>query len=220
MGLARCGQSFIKPFLIIEARQTEEDLRRPFRMSVQKKTPDETLAEIDQIMNEIEELQHDMDAAEAPVDKKVTATAKPALKAVPRDMTPDVASTNVEEAEDHMSEFRSEGDSPSMEETLGDLKEDESAGPNLIDQAIGQSDSDVEVEEEESMNSEGMVSESPMDASVSIALSGTMTLKLSYDFGGQEVTIGFVDGALRVELSDGTEFKIPMNRSGELRKTA
>jgi hypothetical protein len=190
-------------------------------MSVQKKTPDETLAEIDQIMNEIEELQHDMDAAEAPVAKKVTASNKPALKAVPRDMGPEVADTPVAEevagSDDDMAEFRSADDSPSMEETLGDLKEDETAGPNLIDQAIGQSD--VDVEEEESMNSEGMV-ETASDASVSIALSGTMTLKLSYDFGGQEVTIGFVDGALRVELSDGTEFKIPMNRSGELRKTA
>jgi hypothetical protein len=48
--------------------------------------------------------------------------------------------------------------------------------------------------------------------SVSIKLAGTMTLKLSYEFEGQEVTVGFVDGALRVELSDGTEFKIPVRR--------
>ncbi|MGK5083286.1 hypothetical protein WDW37_08260 [Bdellovibrionota bacterium FG-1] len=57
------------------------------------------------------------------------------------------------------------------------------------------------------------------DASISVKLSGTMTLKLSYEFEGQEVTVSFNDGALRVELSDGTEFKIPVRRNS-LRKTA
>jgi hypothetical protein len=193
-------------------------------MTVQKKTPDETLAEIDQIMNEIEELQQDMDAAEAPVAKK--AAPKPHLKSVPLEPTTQVATPPAEaptDAEDDMAEFRSgDADSPSMEETLGDLKDDEPSGPNLIDQAIEQNSDSVDSLEDESMNDAGNITETETasDATVSIALSGSMTLKLSYDFAGQEVTIGFVDGALRVELSDGTEFKIPMNRSGELRKTA
>lgn len=46
-----------------------------------------------------------------------------------------------------------------------------------------------------------------------MTLTGNMTLKLKYEFGGQEVTVGFSDHALRVELSDGTEFKIPIRKS-------
>lgn len=55
--------------------------------------------------------------------------------------------------------------------------------------------------------------------SVAVTLSGNMTLKLSYEFEGQEVSISFDDGALQVELSDGTEFKIPVRRN-HLRKVA
>ena len=54
---------------------------------------------------------------------------------------------------------------------------------------------------------------------VSLSLTGDMVLRLSYEFEGQEVNIGFSDGALRVELSDGTEFKIPFRRNS-LRKVA
>jgi hypothetical protein len=39
-----------------------------------------------------------------------------------------------------------------------------------------------------------------------------MTLRLKYEYNGQDVTIRFVDQCLRVELSDGTEFKIPVAR--------
>jgi len=48
---------------------------------------------------------------------------------------------------------------------------------------------------------------------VAITLAGNMTLQLSYEYEGQAVTIGFVDGALRLEMTDGTEFKIPVRRS-------
>jgi hypothetical protein len=54
---------------------------------------------------------------------------------------------------------------------------------------------------------------------VSVKLTGDMVLRLSYEFEGQEVVVGFVDGALRVELSDGTEFKIPVRRA-QVRKVA
>ena len=43
-----------------------------------------------------------------------------------------------------------------------------------------------------------------------MTLKGSMTLRLQYEFEGQEVTIGFTDGALRVTLADGTEFKVPV----------
>ncbi len=53
---------------------------------------------------------------------------------------------------------------------------------------------------------------SKSEGCLSMTLSGQMTLKLKYEFEGQEVTIGFVDQCLKVELSDGTEFKIPVKR--------
>lgn len=48
---------------------------------------------------------------------------------------------------------------------------------------------------------------------VSVKLTGDMLLRLSYEFEGQEVLVSFADGSLRVELSDGTEFKIPVRRA-------
>ncbi len=48
------------------------------------------------------------------------------------------------------------------------------------------------------------------ESALSMTLSGQMKLNLKYAFSGQEVTIRFEDGALKVELSDGTEFKVPV----------
>jgi hypothetical protein len=49
--------------------------------------------------------------------------------------------------------------------------------------------------------------------SLSMTLSGSMTLSLKYEMDGQEVTIGFDDSFLHLSLADGTEFKIPVGRS-------
>ncbi len=150
-----------------------------------------------------------------------------------------------------------------MEETLGDLKDEEPSGPNLIDQAMEAEaareaaakeeekhdelldqaeaealDDAIAAEEEaalqevhaEEQEEEVTMSEAPRrgrsshsndskGGHVAVKLSGDMTLRLSYEFEGQEVTIGFTDGSLRVELSDGTEFKIPVRRN-PLRKAA
>jgi CheY-like chemotaxis protein len=63
------------------------------------------------------------------------------------------------------------------------------------------------------------VSTGPASAEVALTLAGDMNLKVTYEFEGQEVRIGFTDGALQVTLSDGTEFKIPVRRGG-LKKVA
>jgi hypothetical protein len=57
------------------------------------------------------------------------------------------------------------------------------------------------------------VEEKSPEGSLSLTLSGSMTLRLKYEYNGQDVTIRFVDHCLRVELSDGTEFKIPVARA-------
>lgn len=219
-------------------------------MTLQKKEvaapAKDSVDEIDEIMNEIEELQQSMSNSQA----------APAPKASSRSKAP-AAAAPVEEEPNVMEEFQAGSGEVSMEETLADLKDEEPSGPNLIDQAMeaeaardaaGKTDekhdelleeyeSDAldeavareeqealeeleEVEQEEEVT----MSEAPrrgrsLGSSVSLKLAGEMTLKLSYEFEGQEVTIGFVDGALKVELSDGTEFKIPVRRN-PLRKVA
>jgi hypothetical protein len=212
-------------------------------MTVQKKIvaapAQESIDEIDEIMNEIEELQQSMNSTpEAPAPKAAAIAEEP----------------NV------MEEFQAGSSDVSMEETLGDLKDDEPGGPNLIDQAMeaeaareAESQSDVDelldeaeveaLDDEIAAAEEAAIQEiqeevTPMsdstqrrgrpgpvhhgdskNGSVGVTLRGDMTLRLSYEFEGQEVVIGFADGALRVELSDGTEFKIPVRRN-PLRKVA
>ena len=64
-------------------------------------------------------------------------------------------------------------------------------------------------------NEENMANNNDNDGNpgtLSIQLKGNMTLKLNYEFEGQDVTIGFSEGALRVQLADGTEFKVPMGK--------
>jgi len=57
--------------------------------------------------------------------------------------------------------------------------------------------------------------------SLTMSLTGSMTLRLKYEFAGQEVTVGFSDEFLKIELADGTEFKIPVGRQkNALRRVA
>jgi hypothetical protein len=56
--------------------------------------------------------------------------------------------------------------------------------------------------------------------SLTMSLTGSMTLRLKYEFAGQEVIVGFTDEFLKVELADGTEFKIPVGRQKTLRRVA
>jgi hypothetical protein len=48
--------------------------------------------------------------------------------------------------------------------------------------------------------------------SLTLTLSGNMSLRLQYDCEGQSITVGLVDHCLVVALADGTEFKIPVRR--------
>jgi hypothetical protein len=58
------------------------------------------------------------------------------------------------------------------------------------------------------------------DGALTMTLRGNMTLRLQYEIEGQTVTIGFADHALKVQLADGTEFKIPMRNRAPVRRTA
>jgi hypothetical protein len=98
------------------------------------------------------------------------------------------------------------------------------AETEALDEAVAEEEQAI-LEEVESAEQEEEVTmaETPRrggnSSTVSLKLTGDMVLRLSYEFEGQDVRIGFSDGALRVELSDGTEFKIPVRRNS-LRKVA
>jgi hypothetical protein len=173
--------------------------------------------EIDQIMSEIESLQ-----------KRVSEPA--GLRIVPDQPSEDHEPSSI------MDEFRAgSSDEPSMEETLSDLRDEGPSGPSLLDDPV-ESPSDESLQE---TNTEDFEEESPQetntedfeeegetmsnfegDGTMTMVLNGSMTLKLKYEVDGQEVTIGFADKMLKVQLADGTEFKIPIRPARMIKKAA
>lgn len=103
--------------------------------------------------------------------------------------------------EDAMKEFHGEGENSDggMEETLGSTPVDETPENSILN----------EIDEEETMLNDH---EDENNGSLTMNLTGNMTLKLNYEVDGQEVSVSFVDHTMKVTLADGTEFKIPLNR--------
>jgi hypothetical protein len=197
----------------------------------------ETQDEIAKIMSEIDTLQSSM--AEAP------AAAQP----VPTEAHDEpLAVEAVAEADPGitMQDFRGGSDEPSMEETLGSEIEEPAAGGLLAEATVPATEASAPVEapapvegearvpvaakQEEATVTEFKPKAVPVaepeprgesqSGTLTLSLTGSMNLRLRYECEGQEVTIGFVDGALRVELADGTEFKVPVRRKGAGRAAA
>jgi hypothetical protein len=149
--------------------------------------------------------------------------------------------------------FGTGGDSESsLEDTLGTLEEEPSSGNGALDEidvtthpvadaeeiveeeieglmqatasASVQYDEDASELEEIPMNTTSQMKDTDSsEGTLSMTLKGNMTLKLQYDVDGQVVTVGFADGALKIELVDGTEFKIPVRarrNAGPVRRVA
>ncbi len=192
-------------------------------MSVQPKSAAEVQSEaqdeIQEIMKEIENLQKGMaDAGTEAPEARSETSAEPDLEV-------------------GLEDFRGAEGEASMEETLAGMKEEEPAsGSSLLDQAI-ESGMDAGSEHEEPSTEEHAVrlvrahdrsdaetgekeeelmSGKSSDGTMTMSLQGSMTLKLKYEVDGQEVTVSFQENVLRVQLADGTEFKIPV-RSNRLR---
>lgn len=158
----------------------------------------ETQSEIDQILNEVEELRRELDSQSSEAASDPTTTA-----AIDPNGGPSVAPPVSEEEllkEFHASFVESDSNSatPDSEESV----------KALLDETF-QDQAERTLQKEPTVNKD-IAEESP---SLTLSLSGSMTLKLKYEFGGQEVTVGFADNCLKVELSDGTEFKIPVARN-------
>jgi len=194
--------------------------------------------DIDQILNEVEELRRELGSdAESVVTEgvaKETETPAPTLAQA----TEVAKAMEISDTDDLMKEFHASletgdtGDAAeseeSMESTLAELKDDPTVKTLLDqtfdDQARRQSDREhVEVpmvtpqkEQPEMKNDSDETS-----PSLTMSLTGSMTLRLKYEFAGQEVTVGFTDEFLKIELADGTEFKIPVGREKKtLRRVA
>jgi len=194
---------------------------------------DDTQDEIDKIMSEIETLQKELGAVESTTDSIVAGKAEPTVT------EPEVLSASAEiqeqaqaeptpQASDEMAEFRGGGGDAGLEETLGTLEEEPSKNPSILDEVISEQVVE-EVAQEEDHKGASMpvqdIENSPEsgkeeNGSLSMTLTGNMTLKLKYAYEGEEISIGFIDQALIVELSDGTEFKIPVRRRPALRRVA
>jgi hypothetical protein len=167
-----------------------------------KVEPKVEIDELEKIMSEIEDLQNDLDQNETPV-----ATSSE-LESTGNDLNSD----------DILKEIQANGlvDESNMEETLAELKS-EMTSTSLLDEPA---DEAIEETTENSMSSNtgsGNSGSNPnssggSDGSLTMTLTGNMTLKLKYEFEGQEVTISFADQALRVQMTDGTEFKVPVSR--------
>ena len=170
-----------------------DDSSENTNMAVEKKSaakavPVEASDDIENIVGEIQELRQGM----AQVPKlKVVETEAPVLE-----------------------EFRGSAGDVSMEETLGELKQDpkstlfaneEEVMNEETEDTHGENNDESEMHDESGMDSDS-------EGSLTMVLTGTMRLRLKYQAGDQTVSIGFADNSLKVELADGTEFRIPMKR--------
>lgn len=117
-------------------------------------------------------------------------------------------------------EFRPDEDWAGMEETLSNLEEEPPSGHSLFDQMTQETEKEnAEVVEMKEMQS-AYSTEKETDGSLTMTLTGNMTLKLKYAYGGHEVVVGFNEQFLVVQMADGTEFKVPVGRPTLKRKVA
>lgn len=168
--------------------------------------------ELEKIMNEIEQLQSEISDVEG------TPAASPSGN------VGEVILSNslTAEEEDILKEIQASATSidpalpadmqGNMEETLAQLGEVEAASSILE-----QMDEQVEAKHKEDAPMSNPIhgncnNNDSKDGSLTLTLTGNMTLKLKYEFEGQEVIVSFADQALRVQMTDGTEFKVPVSR--------
>jgi hypothetical protein len=228
--------------------------------------------ELEKIMSEIEELQHEMEvtppaalmttaltkattaataqSTDSPyslgdsiAEPKAEPTVFPVLESTPSGAFASEITEMLTEAseEDILKEIQASAqiDDSDMEATLSQLKGDDSvnglldaAVDSALDRAItttaeAEFENDTEIETAvaaaEGTSFEGGLDEAEemsmsnntggnSDGSLTMTLTGNMTLKLKYEFEGQEVTVSFADQALSVKMTDGTEFKVPVSR--------
>jgi hypothetical protein len=208
-----------------------------------------TIDEIDEIMNEIEKLQKGMESAaeakpaEAP---KLRAVPNPPVEDVPaeptepteddmKDFRGGADDASMEETLSGMKEEPKESSilDAAIDEVVAECEEKSDVEQQI--EAVVEDEQTYEQTEESYSEPQTMQEDEIVESEVTeetnygttqegcltMSLQGNMTLKLKYEYEGQDVTIGFSDNTLKVQLSDGTEFKIPIARApGKLRAVA
>lgn len=139
---------------------------------------------IETIMDEIETLQAEMAEVQNATDP---APSAPAVEPV----APQASAPEPDPVEEPsgIEDFHAAEEDGSMEETLAGMREETEPVARPQPGATG------------------------TDGSLTLTVSGALTLKLRYEGGGQDITIGFTEKTLSVTLADGTEFKVPVTRA-------
>lgn len=154
--------------------------------------------------------------------------AAPVLQAVQTPSEQFSAQMSAQENEDGISSFRTNQSSAGegLDDTLGSVRTDE------LESAVGHSPLNTQYTEEEVESGDDDSNVVQMPASkrarstggqnrtsgrsekgngrLSMALQGTMELELAYESDGESVNLFFEEGFLVVELSNGTEFRVPL----------
>jgi hypothetical protein len=152
-------------------------------------------------------------SSEEPSMEETLANLKPDEDS--EELAPAVEASSEETAESSEEE---EAESEETEEEGSETTEDSSSDSESEEEeeeesmASAREESDEGMEEQESDSGSSSHTNGPGQDSLTMMLTGNMTLKLRYEFEGQEIILGFQDHALKVQLSDGTEFKIPLAR--------
>jgi hypothetical protein len=165
--------------------------------------------EIDKILNEVEELR-----------KELTSETSGDVMAEFRE-TPTPASPVEAELTAETLSPSSTGSDSDMEATLASLKGDagvrtlfdeDPTGPavSVPAQTAAKPTPKPELKVVETTPASATVTRTDVPGELTMNLSGSMSLKLKYQFEGQEVFVSFADGTLLVELADGSEIKIPL----------
>lgn len=164
-------------------------------VSKSEKKPDSEAAEgIDSIMSEIDELEQDMGHS-----------AETLQAGEPAETETDTS--------DILGELQA-GAVPdsSLEDTLSEIPPEETSfGENSPYEAVSMNQN--QPREENRMGNRNESDSFNNSGTLSMTLQGNMTLRLRYEFGGEEVVIAFADSMLHVQLNDGTEFKIPVHKN-------
>jgi hypothetical protein len=174
--------------------------------------------EIERIMKEIEDLQIQMTqmAIHEPPRPSIISNRIQANLAR-AEGAPVTTDSSVPEAETHELFKEIEGGEDSLvAETLAGLPspgQPETVTPTRLQAVPSHSTA-------EPRRSPGNPGRQPLagENALSMTVTGQMSLKLDFQCEGQEVFVHFNSESIRVEFSDGTEFKIPVKRDRSLKK--
>lgn len=125
-------------------------------------------------------------------------------------------------------ELSPDDEARAIEEVMGELQKMRSEFHGEPETAPESAPSEIESEGDvmDVHNTTGSEPEATEDSpslsseSLSLKLSGSISLQLEYESHGQVVSLQFHRSALYLRLQDGTEFKVPLRGKGRLRSVA